>query len=399
MYFIKLLTGKSFMLFILLLIKLFSLLPKRKEREEGKVIVLTGTFYSKNWINAHLVPLVTSENIKHVFIVSKNIEYDIKGLTVIKPSLFVSKICGNTISRLLSFFTCSLTHKPDYIGGFHILFNAAFAILFAQILRTRSIYFCVGGITETLETGSSENSFFKFIEKKDTTLTDTICKIACSADRIITMGKGAKLFLISKGAIPKTIFVISGAIDKNIFFPAMSDEVKKYDVVLTARLSGIKQVDLFIDVVKAVNLKGTPCSALIIGAGPLLESLKQYTIDIQANNYFTFAGHQESILPWLHQSKINMLTSRSEGLALSLLEGLKAGLPAIVPDVGDLSDVLKNGYNGFLIENHNKDEFVTKIIELLNNPKELSEFSSNAIESTIRFDLKCVQKQWSTVFE
>jgi len=399
MYFIKLLIGKSFMLFIFFLIKVFSLLPKRKEREAEKIIVLTGTFYSKNWINAHLVPLVTSKNIKHVFIVSKDIEYDIKGLTVIKPSPLVSKICGYTVSRLLSFFTCSLEHKPDYIGGFHILFNATFAILFAQILRTRSIYFCVGGITETLETGSSENSFFKFIEKKDTTLTGTICNIASSADRIITMGKGAKLFLIANGASEKKIFVISGAIDKTIFFPAMPYEVKKYDVVLTARLSGIKQVDLFIDVVKAVNLKGTPCAALIIGAGPLLESLKQYTVDIQAHNYFTFVGYQESILPWLHLSKINMLTSRSEGLALSLLEGLKTGLPAIVPNVGDLSDVLESGYNGFLIENHNKDEFVSKVIELLNDSKKLTEFSSHAIKSTKRFDLNCVQKQWFNVFE
>lgn len=399
MYLIKMLIGNSFMYSVLCMIKLFSIIPKRKERKSGEIIVLTGTFYSKNWIDAHLVPLVTSPSISHVFIVSKNIEYEIEGLTVIKPSRISSRIFGETISRLFTFFTCSLNNKPDYIGGFHILFNATSAILFAKILRTRSIYFCVGGVTETLETGSSENSFFKFIKKKNAFLTSTICKIVVSADRVITMGNGAKSFLISNGVSAERIHVISGAIDKQIFFPATSDKAKKYDLVLTARLSGIKQVDLFIDVVKKVNDKGTPCQALIIGGGPLLDDLKEYARETNAIDYIKFTGHQDAVLPWLHQSKINVLTSRSEGLALSLLEGLKVGLPGVMPNVGDLSDVLIDSYNGFLIENHSQDDFVSKIIELLNSPQKLTDFSNNAIESTKRFDLEYVQQQWSNVFK
>ena len=383
----------------LFFIRLFALIPRRSERESNKIIVLTGTFYSKNWINAHLVPLVKANNVGHVFIVSKDINYNLNGLTVVKPSSRLSNIFGHTIARLITFFLCSVKNKPDYIGGFHILFNATFSVLFAKILRTRSIYFCVGGVTETLETGASENSFFKFIKRKNDFLTSTICNIAANADRIITMGNGARAFLISKGVIAERIHVISGAIDKTIFYPALIEEDKKYDLVLTARLSAIKQVDLFIDIVKNINVKGTPCKALIIGGGPLFESLKEYALKIDALNYIEFAGHQENVLPWLHQSKINVLTSRSEGLALSLLEGLKVGLPGVVPNVGDLSDVLVDSYNGFLIENHSKDDFVLKIIELLNSPKLLAEFSRHAIQSTKRFDLNEIQKQWFNVFE
>ncbi len=73
-------------------------------------------------------------------------------------------------------------------------------------------------------------------------------------------------------------------------------------------------------------------------------SLKSYAEKLGVGDRVNFVGHQDDVLSWLHQSKIYILTSRSEGLALSMLEALKAGLPAIVPNVGDLSDVLNRRF-------------------------------------------------------
>jgi glycosyltransferase involved in cell wall biosynthesis len=211
------------------------------------------------------------------------------------------------------------------------------------------------------------------------------------------MGNGAKSFLSENGIIRRKIHVISGAIDAYKFYPDSSKN-KEYDIVLTARLSKVKQVNLYLDIIKRIKAKQVDCRALIIGDGPLLSELKAYAklLDIEEQVYF--AGHQSDVLSWLQKSKIYLLTSRSEGLALSMLEGLKVGLPAIVPNVGDLSDVLVNNYNGYLIENHDIEEFSRSIIKLIQSPDLLSEYSDNAIESTRRFDLACVQQQWNELF-
>jgi len=131
----------------------------------------------------------------------------------------------------------------------------------------------------------------------------------------------------------------------------------------------------------------------------LLNNLKIYAAHLGITSMVHFVGHQDGILNWLHQSKIYILTSKSEGLSLSMLEGLKCGLPAIVPNVGDLSDVLIDGYNGYLIENHNTEDFVLKITGLLKSPEKLTYYSQNAIESTKRFDINNVQQQWAVVFK
>jgi len=398
MYKIKIFFGRTVLFSLYSLIRLFSLLPTKKSKETGNIVVLTGTFYSKNWIDAHLIPLVTCSSVKHVYIVSNIVDYELEGLTIINPSPSLTRVVGATLARLSTFFICTLKNKPDYIGGFHILFNATLAILFSKMLRCRSIYFSGGGITETLETGKTENSFFKFLKERDEFLTSTICKIISKATAIITMGQGAKSFLIINGVPNMNIHVISGAIDNKKFYPVTENIDKKYDLVLTARLSKVKQVNILLDILAKLKQQKVLCNAVVIGDGPLLNDLKSYAEALGVNSMVNFVGHQDDVLSWLHQSKIYILTSQSEGLSLSMLEGLKVGLPAIVPNVGDLSDILVNSHNGYLIENHNIEDFTSSIITLLTNKNLLSEFSANAIKSTQRFDLEFVQKQWNCVF-
>ncbi|WP_028867355.1 glycosyltransferase [Psychromonas arctica] len=397
MYKIKIFFGRTVLFSLYSLIRLFSLLPTKKSKETGNVVVLTGIFYSKNWIDAHLIPLVTCASVKHVYIVSNIVDYELEGLTIINPPPILASVVGATLARLSTFFICTLKNQPDYIGGFHILFNATLAILFAKIFRCRSIYFSGGGITETLENGKTENDFFKFLKGKDEFITDYICKIIACASRVITMGKGAKLFFSENGTHNNKIHIISGSIDRNQFY--FDDSIcKEFDIVLTARLSQVKQVDLYLDIIKEIKERQIICRALVIGDGPLLSELKEYAKQLCIEDRVYFAGHQSDVLPWLQKSKLYLLTSQSEGLSLSMLEGLKVGLPAIVPNVGDLSDVLVNNYNGYLIENHDVEEFSKSIIKLIQNPDLLSEYSANAIESTRRFDLACVQQQWNKLF-
>jgi len=398
MYRVKILFARVVRLSLYFLIWLFSFLPKKKLKESENILVLTGTFYSKNWIDAHLLPLVTCKSVKHVYIVSDAIDYHLEGLSVINPSKRLSKLIGSTLSRLVAFAVCAIKNNPDYIGGFHILFNGTLSVLLANMLRCRSIYFCVGGVTETLVTGKTENNFFKFLKGKDNFLTLYICKIIAKATHVITMGKGAKLFLSDHGVDNSKIHVISGSIDKHKFYPASKLVNKKYDLVLTARLSKVKQVNLLLDILACLKKQNVNCNALVIGDGPLLPSLQEYAETLDISAMVNFVGHQEDVLSWLQQSKIYILTSRSEGLALSMLEGLKTGLPAIVPNVGDLSDVLIDGFNGALIENHSVDDFALQISNLLLNNELREKYSRNAIASTQCFDLECVQAQWDNIF-
>jgi glycosyltransferase involved in cell wall biosynthesis len=62
-----------------------------------------------------------------------------------------------------------------------------------------------------------------------------------------------------------------------------------------------------------------------------------------------------------------MLTSLNEGTPLSLIEAQICGKPVVAVDVGGVRDTFVNNKSGYLIEDHDADEFTDKLLTLIRN--------------------------------
>ena len=102
---------------------------------------------------------------------------------------------------------------------------------------------------------------------------------------------------------------------------------------------------------------------------------------------------------WLRKSRIFVLTSESEGLSLSMMEAMRCGLPAIVPRVGDLCELVVEGKNGHLVNGRTPDEFAARIVELLSDHLCLDNYSKEARRSTERYALDVVTRLWDEILE
>ena len=56
--------------------------------------------------------------------------------------------------------------------------------------------------------------------------------------------------------------------------------------------------------------------------------------------------------------------------------------------MGDIPDVIKNNYNGILIDENNLDLFIDNIVELLNDKEKMSYISKNSYEYAKKFKLE-----------
>jgi glycosyltransferase involved in cell wall biosynthesis len=63
-----------------------------------------------------------------------------------------------------------------------------------------------------------------------------------------------------------------------------------------------------------------------------------------------FMGVRSDVSDLLSSSNIFVLSSRFEGLPLSIIEAMRAGLPVITSDVGGCSELVKEGINGLLVK-------------------------------------------------
>jgi glycosyltransferase involved in cell wall biosynthesis len=87
---------------------------------------------------------------------------------------------------------------------------------------------------------------------------------------------------------------------------------------------------------------------------------------------------REKLIQSLYSADIFMSTSKREAQGVAIIEALSCGVPVISTDVGGVSDVLIDGFNGYLVENNNMDDFIKKIKSLNDNRELLKKLSKNA---------------------
>lgn len=95
-----------------------------------------------------------------------------------------------------------------------------------------------------------------------------------------------------------------------------------------------------------------------------------------------------------------VMTSRSEGLGLVLLEAMASGLPCVAYDcpVGPRS-IITDGVNGFLVEDGNAIDFSEKLALLFEDKDLRKKLGANARQSVSEYDLDAIMLQWKTLFE
>nr|WP_315253081.1 glycosyltransferase family 4 protein [uncultured Flavobacterium sp.] len=99
-------------------------------------------------------------------------------------------------------------------------------------------------------------------------------------------------------------------------------------------------------------------------------------------------------------SSVYVMTSHSEGFPMVLLEAMACGLPCIAYDcpIGPRS-IIKEGDNGFLIENGNVDLFVQKLELLIEDEKLRLQMGEKAKESIKKYEIEGIMQQWKSLFE
>lgn len=88
----------------------------------------------------------------------------------------------------------------------------------------------------------------------------------------------------------------------------------------------------------------------------------------------------------------------AEGLSLALLEGLAAGLPAVVTDVSGAGDVLRSGINGYLVKGSDPAAMAERAVALLRSGA-VEEMGEAARCSVQGFDWLSVAKQYKEVYK
>jgi glycosyltransferase involved in cell wall biosynthesis len=88
-----------------------------------------------------------------------------------------------------------------------------------------------------------------------------------------------------------------------------------------------------------------------------------------------------------------------ETFGMTVLEAKYFGVPAIVPEVGGISELVSEGMDGFKISVHDKQKLIAAIRFLLDDEDIYKKFSQNAINSLFKFNFYKEYDKWKRYIE
>jgi 1,2-diacylglycerol 3-alpha-glucosyltransferase len=137
---------------------------------------------------------------------------------------------------------------------------------------------------------------------------------------------------------------------------------------------------------------------VMIGEGPLKKRLENTVKEkgLSGNFYFTGKVPRERVLGYLEQADIFALPSADEAFGVSILEAISRNVPVLAMNHSGVSDIIKNGVNGYLA--NNLMEFESYLRILIENPALRTSFAQKANQELSNFDWDRICEQTSQVY-
>lgn len=261
-------------------------------------------------------------------------------------------------------------------------------------------------LKDTSSSGYYKELWIRFFE--------SLAKICYQAsDDIISLYGGVQPLQVQGGADPKKMSIIANGVNVESLRPLrdLRDDKQENIICLLGRVVPIKDIKTLIRSMPIV-IKSVPDAKIWI-VGPQEEDKKYNTEcitmvrELNLSDHITFMG-KKNIKDVLYKVRIMVLSSISEGLPLSILEGFAAGVPAVTTNVGACVELINGlndedkalGKSGRIVEIANPVGLANAIIELLQDKNEWSRSQKTAIERVEKnYGLPLMIEKYNAIYQ
>jgi glycosyltransferase involved in cell wall biosynthesis len=133
------------------------------------------------------------------------------------------------------------------------------------------------------------------------------------------------------------------------------------------RMTGVKDTHAVLEIVAAARAQGVDAVLCMVGDGPDRERLEQIAHEIGIARSCYFVGYQTDVAGYYRLFDAFLLPSVNEGTPVSAIEALASGTPVVANRVGGVPDVVRDGVDGFLVEQGDVEGAGAKLAALAAN--------------------------------
>ncbi|HHW25800.1 MAG TPA: glycosyltransferase family 4 protein [Firmicutes bacterium] len=241
--------------------------------------------------------------------------------------------------------------------------------------------------------------------KMSTLVERTALRVARSADAVITPSATIARYLHGKDPAVNPLPIPNGipVAEFQTGDPGFLHEtygIPKGQVVLTSGRLGLEKNLSVLLKAFAEIAKKTEANLVLVGDGPLRETLKEEARSLGVADRAFFIG---TVLPDKMPSvyagaDLFLFTSLTDTQGLVLVEAKAAGLPAVAVGALGVNDMVEDGVDGYLCKN-DPGELAEKASSLLRDEKRLEEMSQNAKRNAQAFSREACAERLLRCYE
>jgi glycosyltransferase involved in cell wall biosynthesis len=207
-------------------------------------------------------------------------------------------------------------------------------------------------------------------------------------DRVVGVGESVRRALIEKEGFPaRRVEVVYNGIDLAAFDASGDDRAAvrrelgvtddDYLLFMIARLDPIKDHATALRALGRVAGQLNRVRLVLVGAGPEAAAIEESIRHHRLGSHVLRLGLRTDVPRLLRAADVLLLTSVSEGIPLTLIEGMASGLPVVATRVGGIPEVVEDGVTGLLAPAGDDATLADQICRLAGDPSSRERLGRN----------------------
>ena len=215
-------------------------------------------------------------------------------------------------------------------------------------------------------------------------------RVYSASSRVICISEKVRECVLEGAGRSCRTSVVYNGVDPEQFSSGRDAAVDAPVILSVGNLIPIKGHDVLIRSVASLSSEFSQLRLEIIGEGPERSALAALAAKLQIAERVRFHGHQsrEQVAAAMRRCTIFALPSRYEGLGCVYLEAMSVGKPVIGCRGQGIAEVIRHGFNGFLVGPENDRELALAIAMLLRDESRRAALGTAARDTILdRFTL------------
>jgi glycosyltransferase involved in cell wall biosynthesis len=197
-------------------------------------------------------------------------------------------------------------------------------------------------------------------------------------DRVVGVGEAVREALQTQEGLPsRRIEVVYNGVPANVEGTSGERRTIRRELRLTdenvivmqvGRLDLLKDHDTALRAFALMHAADARARLILVGDGPERSHLESTVRELNLNGVVQFLGTRHDVARLLHTADISFLTSVSEGIPLTLLEAMAAGVPVVATRVGGVGEIVVDELTGMLSPARDQHSLARHLLRLAADP-------------------------------